>query len=312
MFYFVQDNLMFKKLLTLQELSLELSSDLGVYGRLIDSIDATNYHEAEDISTESSSPFLRAIGLQSDTKINKFTLIGYLVQIAYTVAKDMYRKNAHFYSVLKDAISYLKEHTENLPSTIKSNDRVIYSPDMYSQQTMTLNSNVLDKKELFNAINSFMGIFKILTDTHIKNVFESSTASLDKPDPGYTTELLKTIKSRVNVLNNTTISYKKKSDGSYEWKADTIRSRNDKNIKMSLDSDDVKDLYQCMVVSVEMLEKSVKHSYFDYSVGTTDAKKRYDVVHKMYIDLYATMVRIVFLMNEMYHTFKDTVEAKNV
>lgn len=301
---------MLKHLLMLQELSLELASDMGTYQRLVDSKCATEEHESEEISTESSSPFLRAIGLDRGIKLDKFTMIGHLDELAYTVAKDMYRKEAHFYSMLTQIVEYFKNNLIKLKRDVKSEYVATYLPDMYSQQTMVVANRLLGKEDFYRAAYKFSDLFEALTVTYARHVNESARSDLHSPDPGYKVTLVKNVKAVNHVLNNTIVSYKPKKDV-LEWRSVTHRSRINNKHPIELTSKDMRVIYNLMTHCVELLEKSIAHDYYNYRSGNND-RPTYNTVSKMYLDLYATMIRIVFLLNEMYSHFMKELEDSHV
>lgn len=303
---------MLKRLLTLQELSLELSSDMDTYSRLLDSIDATNEFKSEVISTESSSPFLRAIGFKNTTKVDKFKLISHLDNILYTVAQDTYRKQSHFNDQIKDTVSFLKDHYREMSNGVDARYNVIYSPDMYSQQTMVVDNKLLNKEEFFKNVISFIDTFEILTVTHVEHIINKASNNLYKADLGSGVFITRDIKNNIKIPNNTTVSYKRKNNDTIEWKAEYKRSYIKKDIQMRITPEDIKEIYFLIGKCIEVLDKSTKHNHLDYRTGESKDKNTFNTVHKMYANLYLAMIRVVFVLTEMYSTFEDTVENNDV
>lgn len=290
---------MHKHLLDLQELSLELSSHVETLDRATDALSATKAYRVDDISNESSSAFMRAIGLESGTNVKRDELLALMEKIYRDATANTYRKVRQFDGSLSAMLHHLKGQVEFYSPRVQLDKPVRYVPDSYSRQTLTVKNTPTNDLSFMIEAKRFLQLFGTLAVELSPQVMKTTQVSDATPDPGYGLEIIKRVHSQEAILNNTTIRYHNYTYKPWRWQVVTERpTRPTKEVSFWISSTYYTDLYSLLQAYVSVFEEGLHKG-----VGFKDLKgsdpATYAVTMKLYIPLFMILARITHVITEM-------------
>lgn len=311
--------MMYKSMLSLQELSLELSNAYGIIDRLDDSILATGLHDKEDVSTESSSPLLRAIGIQNADRLDKVTLIRHLDSIHYEVAKTILANSKLLDSTVIDTTEYLRA---NLSANKKFLKLAKNNPNKahmtlrgYDKQTIQVKGKVTTLDIFIGKVVELIYLTDILTKKMHRHVTELVTQDFDSPDKGYLELLLKEVGPRLILLNNSEITLDATLDG-VKFRCVTIRNDIKDKVVYTIDSNDYVRLYDSFSDLIDVIDAynsnvSLKGLIERYRKDTKKNRVWLDMVTKFYVPYYMTLFRVAYLISDLLDVYNQIIQVDN-
>lgn len=303
---------MFKQLLSLTEHSLEVSSKLSILDRLDDSLSAINLYGDSDISTESSSAFLRAIGISDGRSLDKDTIVRHLDRIQSEVAKDIFLRGRNINGSIIGILDQLKDSYTFLTKALLTSDKkeVNYQIDPFDSQTAQVNDVVLDIPMFLIEGQNFNKVFSLVTDNLYPGMHELVKTNFEIPDKGMGTYIVSTLKNRGKYLNNATLSYKKDLATGWRFYFDIRRTGSNKRNVWVVDYNDqvrLKKLLGQLIESLEVAATKISFSSLidDYKVDKKKNKGSLELVYKFYIPMIITHIRVSYLITDTLKHYLD-------
>lgn len=305
-----------KDLLSLTEHSLEVSSKLSILDRLDDSLSAIQMVAADDVSTESSSALLRAIGIQSDRHLDKETILRHLDKIQSEVMKDIYFPGSDVTQTISGMILYIQATYRDLNLDLirldnKESAEVLYSLAPYDKQTAQVNGRLLDLSQFIKEVKRFNEAFTLITDTLGDRLVALANMGLTTPDPGIGTYVVTHLQNDSRYLNNSRLRYKNDALNGWRFTFDVQRNDIRERKVWSIGHQEqtiLRILLGELSQSLEIANQRVNYTATlgKYKSDRQSNKGNLNLVYRFYIPLIITHTKIMYLISDV---LKDYLKA---
>lgn len=303
---------MIKHLMSLTEHSLEVSSKLGTLDRLDDSLSAVRMYDVEDISTESSSAFLRAVGIQGNINVDKEIILKHLEKIQMEVAKEVFMGSRNISNVIDGALRVIKDSYTRLNKDMAGEDRrtLEYSLIAFDAQTAQVNNKVTTFPQFLSQVRELNNIVSLVTDDLQSGILDLVTTNLEKPSKGLGIYILSNLENNKGYLNNATLTYKVDPIRGWRFQFNVKRRDVTGRHTWSIQYNDQVALRKYLKEMIEILEVANDKLNFSKILGEYRQDKKLnkgnlEVAYRFYIPMIVSYIRVIYLISDILREYLD-------